>query len=169
MVGSTPVQAPRIVAAEKMMENPNGSVWAATAAQNAILAQTGQATFNTDPTVFKIEHNNNRKVLMAGASGTPPAANKMATGIASTHGKTLTPVAAPVQQAPQDPSVFRIDHSASAPRPVATQPIAQPNSTPVAAAPVTVAAAPMMQPQTTASGGIRATNDAEDGIVLRWR
>ena len=169
MVGSTPVQAPRIVAAEKMMENPNGSVWAATAAQNAILAQTGQATFNTDPTVFKIQHNNNRKVLMAGASGTPPAANKMATGIASTHGKTLTPVAAPVQQAPQDPSVFRIDHSASAPRPVATQPIAQPNSTPVAAAPVTVAAAPMMQPQTTASGGIRATNDAEDGIVLRWR
>ena len=183
MVGSAPAQqAPRIVAAEKMMENPNGSIWAATAAQNAALAQSGQANFATDPTVFKIQHNN-RRVLMAGASGKPPATNQMT----SNHGKTLAPTAAPVQQAPADPTVFRIDHSMSAPRPAPVQmPVATPapqplvqqaaapqvvaqTPTPVAAAPVTVAAAPVAQAQTTASDGIRAVNNGEDGIVLRWR
>ena len=185
MVGSTPVQAPRVVAAEKMIENPNGSVWAATAAQNAVLAQTGQATFQTDPTVFKIQHTggSNRRVLMADASGKPPEANRMATtSSASTHGRTLTPTSAaapaPVQQAPQDPTVFRIDHSMSVPRPAPVpvqapvqqaQPVATVVPTPVAAAPVTVAPAATMSAQTTASGGVRAVADGEDGIVLRWR
>lgn len=183
MVGSTPTAAPRIVAAEKMMANPNGSVWAATAAQNAALAQSGQATFATDPTVFKIQHDRNRKVLMAGAAGTPPASNQMT----SSHGRTLTPTAAPAPapQAPADPTVFRIDHSAPRPAPVqmpvatpAPQPLVQQAAapkvvaqapTPVAAAPATVVAAPAAQPQTTASGGVRAVADGEDGIVLRWR
>ncbi len=185
MVGSTPAQAPRVVAAEKMIENPNGSVWAATAAQNAVLAQTGQATFQTDPTVFKIQHTggSNRRVLMADASGKPPEANRMATtSSASTHGRTLTPTSAatpaPVQQVPQDPTVFRIDHSMSAPRPAPApvqapapqaQPVATVVPTPVAAAPVTVAPAATMPAQTTASGGVRAVADGEDGIVLRWR
>ena len=179
MVGSTPTQAPRVVAAEKMMANPNGSVWAATAAQNAAMAQAGQATFATDPTVFKIQHDRNRKVLMAGASGQAPttAVNQMAANSTSTHGKTLTPTAAPapapVQQAPQDPTVFRIQHTAPVIRPVqqqvATPQVAAPAPTPVAAAPTTVVAAPVAQPQTTASGGVRAVADGEDGIVLRWR
>ncbi len=179
MVGSTPTQAPRVVAAEKMMANPNGSVWAATAAQNAAMAQAGQATFATDPTVFKIQHDRNRKVLMAGASGQAPttAVNQMAANSTSTHGKILTPTAAPapapVQQAPQDPTVFRIQHTAPVIRPVqqqvATPQVAAPAPTPVAAAPTTVVAAPVAQPQTTASGGVRAVADGEDGIVLRWR
>ena len=176
MIGNN-TQAPRVVAAEKMLANPNGSIWAATAAQNAALAQSGQATFATDPTVFKIQHNN-RKVLMADASGKPPDARKMVGTPASTHGKVLAPTSAsaPAPQPAADPTVFRIDHSAPAapkptpaPAPQAKQPVAQtvvtaPVPTPVASTPV--AAAPA---QTTASGGVRAMADGEDGIVLRWR
>jgi hypothetical protein len=176
MIGNT--QAPRVVAAEKMLANPNGSIWAATAAQNAALAQAGQATFATDPTVFKIQHNN-RKVLMADASGKPPDAHKMVGSPTSVHGKVIAPTTAPAPQPPKDPTVFRIDHSAPAapapapkpapqpapaPQPVAQTVVAVPTPTPVASAPV--AAAPV---QTTASGGVRAVADGEDGIVLRWR
>ncbi len=176
MIGSTQ-QVPKVAAAEKMLANPNGSIWAAAAAQNAALAQSGQATFATDPTVFKIQHNN-RKVLMADASGKPPEAHKMVGSPTTQHGKVIAPApaAAPAApQAPKDPTVFRIEHTApaaptlTAPAPQPARPVAQtvvtaPAPTPVAAQPV--AAAPA---QTTASDGLRAMSNGEDGIVLRWR
>jgi len=60
---------------------------------------------------------------------------------------------------------IRIPHTqVQAPRAAAVPVAAQ---QPVAARPV--AAQPVAQAQTTASGGIRATKDDEDGVVLRWR
>ena len=82
--------APRVAAAEEMLANTTGSVWAAKAAQNV-------AQQVTDPTTFTIKHDlRNRKILMDGG----PKAQTNINNVAPTgHGKNLGAVkpAAPVQ------------------------------------------------------------------------
>ena len=143
------VATPKNTAADKILANPTGSIWAATAAQNAMRAQ---ATGETTPAPAQ-----------QAASKAPAPAPKA----------VPTPAPAPAPAAPADPTSFKIQHDytqrnnvirdvkpvAPAPAPVAqAQPVAQ--ATP---------AAPVAPAQTSASGGIRATSDGEDGVVLRWR
>ena len=154
-----------------MLENPNGSIWAAAAAQNAARAQANLAPAAPvapkvveDPTMIKIQHDPNRRAVFDGGAKAQVIASTPAQAVGA-HGKTIAaqPAVQPVRQAPvvaqdQVMTSIRIPHTqAQAPRPAA----------PVAAQPV--AARQVAQTQTTASGGIRATKDDEDGVVLRWR
>ena len=171
----SPTAAPKVTAAEKMLENPNGSIWAAAAAQNAARAQANLAPAAPkvveDPTTIKIHHDPNRRAVFDGGAKAQVAAPTAAQAVGS-HGKTIAaqPAAQPVQQAPvmaqeQVMTSIRIPHTqVQAPRAAAVPVAAQ---QPVATRPV--AAQPVAQAQTTASGGIRATKDDEDGVVLRWR
>lgn len=126
--------APKMSAAEKMLENPNGSIWAAAAAQNAARAQANLAPVAPkvveDPTTIKIRHDPNRRAVFDGGAEAQVAVPASAQAV-NEHGETV------MRQA----------------QPVAARPVAQ----------------PVAQTQTTASGGIRATKDDEDGVVLRWR
>ena len=133
-----PVQT--VKAAEEMIANTTGSIWAARAAQNMVAAAQ-QAP--ADQTMIKIKHDpKKRRVLMDGG----PKALEQTQHLAPTsHGRTLTPTTQQVQQ----PVVQTVQQVAQ----VSTSQVA-----PTAA-----------QPQTTAQDGLRATQTAEDGVILRWR
>lgn len=170
-VAPQPAAVPRVAAAEKMLANPNGSIWAAAAAQNAAAAQVQQAApaAPADPTMIKIQHS--RKPVFAG--GVAPAHQQMNTSVSNTRGRNLVPTTVqPVAAQPAaQPTVLNVPQQANA-APVAPVVVNIPR-TQVAPAPrpavaQPVAAAPV-QTQTGASGGLKASNDGEDGVVLRWR
>ena len=141
-VAQQPVAQPvqTVKAAEEMIANTTGSIWAARAAQNMVAAAQ-QAP--ADQTMIKIKHDpKKRRVLMDGG----PKALEQTQHLAPTsHGRTLTPTTQQVQQ----PVVQTVQQVAQ----VSTSQVA-----PTAA-----------QPQTTAQDGLRATQTAEDGVILRWR
>jgi hypothetical protein len=184
MVGDTKADAVKIAAVDQMLANPNGSIWAAAAAQNAARAQENLAPqapqVQSDPTMMRIHHDPKRRAVFEDGSKTAtPMMNTAKKTIPAPQAQAQPVVAAqaPVQQpvmqatAPVQEMVtsIRIPHTqVPTPRPA---PVAQP----VAAAPAVAqpVAQTVVQPaaptQTTASGGIRATNDGEDGVILRWR
>ena len=137
MVGNTRADEAKIAAVDQMLANPNGSIWAAAAVQNAARAQANLAPIA--PTVVAAA-----PVVKQGAV---------------------------VAQAPADTTMIRIRHDPNKrvvrPATRVAQPVAQPVTQ--AAAQVAQPAAPVAAAQTTASGGMRATKDDEDGVVLRWR
>lgn len=186
MVGDTKADAIKIAAVDQMLANPNGSIWAAAAAQNAARAQENLAPqapqVQSDPTMMRIHHDPKRRAVFEDGSKTAtPMMNATKKTIPAPQAQAQpmaaapTPVQQPVMRvqapAPVQEMVtsIRIPHTqVSTPRPA---PVAQPvAAAPVAAQPVAqTVVQPAAPTQTTASGGIRATNDGEDGVILRWR
>ena len=186
MVGDTKADEVKIAAVDQMLANPNGSIWAAAAAQNAARAQMDMAPqapkVVEDPTMIKIHHDPNRRALFNDGS-------KSAAPMMNTTKKTIAPTpvpAQPVQPAQampvQQAAPIQVQEAVTSIRIPHTQVVAVPPTPaptvvaqPVAAAPVaTQSATPAqtqaaVQPKTTASGSIRATSDGEDGVILRWR
>ena len=103
---------PKVKAAEELLANTTGSVWAAKAAQNV-------AAQSADPTTFTIKHDlRNRKVLMDGG----PKAQQTVNNVAPTgHGRNLAPSA---QNAAAPTQVVQVAQT-PAPQPTATAPTTQ--------------------------------------------
>ncbi len=161
MVGNVQADEVKIAAVDQMLANPNGSIWAAAAVQNAARAQA-----NLAPTAPRVV----AAVPVQSASMTTQAATQITNAPAPTDTTMIR-----IQHDPNKRRIVRPTAQSAVQSSVAQRVVATPTSQiaqtvrQTQAPTQAMATTQVVATQTTASGGMRATKDDEDGVVLRWR